>query len=190
MFTGWNLQRVEGFHKVFHSGAELGLRDAHACMGALHIPALVSARTAGSRTDLIDQVPLEFRNIGCRKSAVDSVVGGDVCHELIDRRSDRRLASQSFVQGQPARRIGNDLAGRNSASSGRRGWTVRLIDLYDPVPQHPVGLAYKTNRYQNLAAREFGVLCRMVMDEMVTGRVPSGVDRGLLKSGVKRQRAS
>lgn len=71
-----------------------------------------------------------------------------------------------------------------------RGPDVRLIDLYDPVPQHPVGLAYKTNRYQNLAAREFGVLCRMVMDEMVTGRVPSGVNRGLLKSGAKTERAS
>lgn len=72
----------------------------------------------------------------------------------------------------------------------QRGPDVRLIDLYDPVPQHPVGLAYKTNRYQNLAAREFGAFCRTVMDEMVAGRVPPRFNQRLAKSDTKAQRAS
>ena len=37
------------------------------------------------------------------------------------------------------------------------------VDLYDPVPRHPVGLAYRGNRYQDMAAREFGTLCRTTM---------------------------
>jgi LysR family transcriptional regulator, cyn operon transcriptional activator len=34
----------------------------------------------------------------------------------------------------------------------------RIIDLYDPVPRHSVRLAYRGNRYQNIAARD-GTFC-------------------------------
>ena len=44
---------------------------------------------------------------------------------------------------------------------GRTG--LRIIDLYDPVPHHAVGLVYRQNRHQSLAAREFGTMCRSVM---------------------------
>lgn len=40
------------------------------------------------------------------------------------------------------------------------GSGLQIIDLYDPAPRHSAGLAYRSNRYQNIAAREFGTLCR------------------------------
>jgi LysR family transcriptional regulator, cyn operon transcriptional activator len=47
------------------------------------------------------------------------------------------------------------------------GSGLRTIDLYDPVPRHSVGLAYQANRYQNIAAREFGTLCRTTMTRLL-----------------------
>lgn len=44
---------------------------------------------------------------------------------------------------------------------------LRMIDLYDPVPRHSVGLAYRMNRYQNLASKEFGTLCRSIMANLL-----------------------
>jgi LysR family transcriptional regulator, cyn operon transcriptional activator len=44
---------------------------------------------------------------------------------------------------------------------------LRIIDLYDPIPRHSVGLAYHANRYQNLAAKEFGNLCRSIMASLI-----------------------
>lgn len=49
---------------------------------------------------------------------------------------------------------------------------LKIIDLYDPVPRHAVGLAYRSNRYQNLAAREFGVLCRSTMESLLANGRP------------------
>lgn len=43
------------------------------------------------------------------------------------------------------------------------GTKLRIIDLYDPVPHHSVGLVHRQNRYQNLAAKEFGTLCHSIM---------------------------
>ena len=48
---------------------------------------------------------------------------------------------------------------------------IRMVELYDPIPRHSVGLAYKSNRYQNLAAREFGNLCRAIMDDLIANRL-------------------
>jgi LysR family cyn operon transcriptional activator len=50
------------------------------------------------------------------------------------------------------------------------GTKLRMIDLYDPVPRHWVGIVYKHNRYQNLAAQEFGSLCRSVMEDLLRNR--------------------
>jgi LysR family cyn operon transcriptional activator len=47
------------------------------------------------------------------------------------------------------------------------GSGLRIIDLYDPVPRHPVGLAYRANRSQNMAAKEFGNLCRATMTRLL-----------------------
>lgn len=44
----------------------------------------------------------------------------------------------------------------------------RTLELYDPVPCHQVGLAYRTDRYQNLAAKEFALLCKETVDELRT----------------------
>lgn len=43
--------------------------------------------------------------------------------------------------------------------------TVRLIELYDPVPMHSVGLVYRTRRHLSLAAQAFIRLCQAVEDE-------------------------
>jgi DNA-binding transcriptional LysR family regulator len=47
------------------------------------------------------------------------------------------------------------------------GSELRIVDLYDPVPRHSVGLAYRGNRYQNIAAREFGTLCRTTITRLL-----------------------
>lgn len=46
------------------------------------------------------------------------------------------------------------------------GGDLQLIDLYDPIPRHAVGLAYLTKRYRSLAAEEFAQLCRVTMKEL------------------------
>lgn len=48
------------------------------------------------------------------------------------------------------------------------GSGLRIIELYDPVPHHSVGLAYAAHRHQNRAAKEFGTLCQTTMDELLT----------------------
>jgi len=44
---------------------------------------------------------------------------------------------------------------------------LRIIGLCDPVPRPSVGLAYRSNRYHNIAAREFGTLCRTTMPRLL-----------------------
>ena len=46
------------------------------------------------------------------------------------------------------------------------GSGLRIIDLYDPAPRHSVGLANQANRCQNIAASEFGTLCRTTMTRL------------------------
>ncbi len=48
------------------------------------------------------------------------------------------------------------------------GKDLQVIDLYGPTPRHSVGLAFLTNRYQNLAAKEFGNLCLSTMATLRT----------------------
>ena len=47
------------------------------------------------------------------------------------------------------------------------GSGARIIDLYDPAPRHSVGLAYRGNRYQNMAAREFDTIRRTTMTRLL-----------------------
>jgi LysR family transcriptional regulator, cyn operon transcriptional activator len=44
---------------------------------------------------------------------------------------------------------------------------LRIIDLYDPIPRHSVGLAYRMDRYQNLASKEFASLSRSIMETLL-----------------------
>jgi LysR family cyn operon transcriptional activator len=37
---------------------------------------------------------------------------------------------------------------------------LQLVDLYDPIPRHRVGLIFLTKRYRSLAAEEFARLCQ------------------------------
>ncbi len=48
------------------------------------------------------------------------------------------------------------------------GARFRLIELYDTVPRHSVGLVSLANRYQNRAAKEFATLCRTTMAQLMT----------------------
>lgn len=47
------------------------------------------------------------------------------------------------------------------------GLTFKTIELYDPVPHHAVGLVYRSDRHHNLAAKEFGTLCRDTMTSLL-----------------------
>lgn len=62
---------------------------------------------------------------------------------------------------------------------------LRMIDLYDPVPRHAVGLAYRFNRYQNLAAKEFGALCRSIMGSLLAQQ-PAPQSRQVVSGSTKR----
>lgn len=46
------------------------------------------------------------------------------------------------------------------------GGALRIIELYDPVPRHPVGLAHLANRHLGLAAQEFIRLCRRTLADL------------------------
>lgn len=46
------------------------------------------------------------------------------------------------------------------------GGVLRSIRLCDPVPKHPVGLAYLANRHLGLAAQEFIRLCRSTLADL------------------------
>jgi LysR family transcriptional regulator, cyn operon transcriptional activator len=48
------------------------------------------------------------------------------------------------------------------------GARFRIIELYDPVPRHSVGVVFLANRYQNIAAKEFAALCRSTMAHLMT----------------------
>ena len=47
------------------------------------------------------------------------------------------------------------------------GLALKTIALYDPIPHHAVGLVFRSDRYQNLAAKEFGNLCRETMSTLL-----------------------
>jgi LysR family cyn operon transcriptional activator len=46
--------------------------------------------------------------------------------------------------------------------------SLQVVDIYDPTPRHPVGLAFLKHRHQNLAASEFANLCRTTMNELLS----------------------
>lgn len=46
------------------------------------------------------------------------------------------------------------------------GGALRIIELYDPAPKHPVGLAHLANRHLGLAAQEFIRLCRSTLADL------------------------
>ncbi|WP_447599993.1 LysR family transcriptional regulator [Nitrospira sp. Nam80] len=47
------------------------------------------------------------------------------------------------------------------------GSELQIVDIYDPVPRHPVGLAFLKRRHQNLAATEFANLCQSTVKELL-----------------------
>ena len=44
---------------------------------------------------------------------------------------------------------------------------LQIVDIYDPTPRHPVGLAFLKHRHQNLAATEFANFCQSTMKELL-----------------------
>ena len=48
------------------------------------------------------------------------------------------------------------------------GSKFRLIELYNPVPRHSVGLISLANRYQSLAVKEFARLCGTTTAQLMT----------------------
>src|SRR2546425_9831739 len=68
-------------------------------MRGAHIASRVGARTAGGRADLIHQVYLQSRDVGTGKPAVNTAVGSNPRHKVIDHGCDRRLPTQTLIQG-------------------------------------------------------------------------------------------
>jgi len=50
-----------------------------------------------------------------------------------------------------------------------RGTVLRVIELYDPVPRHDVGVASLAHRHLGKAAQEFVRLCRAMLDDLQSG---------------------
>jgi LysR family transcriptional regulator, cyn operon transcriptional activator len=50
-----------------------------------------------------------------------------------------------------------------------RGTVLRVIELYDPVPRHDVGVAALAHRHLGKAAQEFVRLCRAMLDDLQSG---------------------
>lgn len=50
-----------------------------------------------------------------------------------------------------------------------RGTGLRVIELYDPVPRHDVGVVSLAQRHLGTAAREFVYLCRATLDDLQVG---------------------
>jgi len=61
------------------------------------------------------------------------------------------------------------------------GSGLRILDLYNPAPRYSAELAYWGNRYQNIAARELGTLCRTTMTSLFTR--PKHSHRGTVTTG-------
>jgi LysR family cyn operon transcriptional activator len=64
------------------------------------------------------------------------------------------------------------------------GLSLRIIDLDHPVPHHSVGLVYRSDRYQNLAAKEFGNLCRATMETLMTQAKKAPARRGRARAAM------
>jgi len=62
------------------------------------------------------------------------------------------------------------------------GARFRLIELYDPVTRHSVGLVSLANRYQNRAAKELTTLCRTTMAQLMTKSESSASRRHLRRA--------
>ena len=58
------------------------------------------------------------------------------------------------------------------------GTDLQIIDIYDPTPRHPVGLAYLKNKHQNLAAKEFATLCQITMKDLFSESRRITTDKG------------
>jgi DNA-binding transcriptional LysR family regulator len=54
-----------------------------------------------------------------------------------------------------------------------RGGALQVIELYDPVPRHPVGLVHLANRSLGIAAQEFIRLCRSTLETLDVEAGPS-----------------
>ena len=59
---------------------------------------------------------------------------------------------------------------------------LQVVDIYDPIPRHPVGLAFLKHRHQNLAATEFANLCQVTMKHLLSESRRSPVARAGTRS--------
>lgn len=53
------------------------------------------------------------------------------------------------------------------------GHVLRVVELYDPVPRHPVGLAHLKKRHLGPAAQEFMHFCRTALSDLKVSPVAS-----------------
>lgn len=58
---------------------------------------------------------------------------------------------------------------------------LRVLDLYDPVPKHTVGLVSLAHRHLGKAAQEFVRLCRATLDDLQVDHEDQGTEVGTRK---------
>jgi DNA-binding transcriptional LysR family regulator len=64
-----------------------------------------------------------------------------------------------------------------------RGTGLRMIGLYDPVPRHSVGLAYRVDRHMGKAAQAFMDLCRLALEDIHVDSESMTTNSRLLSKG-------
>ena len=67
------------------------------------------------------------------------------------------------------------------------GSGLRLVDLYDPVPKHTVGLVSLAHRHLGKAAQEFIRLCRATLDDLQVHREDDAAEASPAKKAVHAQ---
>src|SRR6266481_6917172 len=120
LLLGGHLELGERLDQVLDRRVPLRVRDAHARVDGLHVPAQVGAWPAGRIADLVGQLSLELRDLAgvqALEAAVDAGIGRQVGHEVVHDALDRLAATEPLVQ----RGLGRHIRRRRSAGGERSG---------------------------------------------------------------------
>src|SRR6476661_9857203 len=101
-------------------------------MRRVHVATAVRARPAGRRTDLVDELRLQARDVRPSKLAVDPGIAGTTGDEVVDHRRDRGLAAEALIEGLTHFGVPPP-PGRRPAEEGPRSATQRQISAYARV---------------------------------------------------------
>jgi LysR family cyn operon transcriptional activator len=144
---------------------------------ALVVPAAAKLQQSRMRMQDLGHLPLVLMPIDyCLRKMVEAECAKVGVHpQVVLEMSSPEGILQAVAEG-----AGATILPELYVRSRLNGSQLQLVDLYDPTPRHPVGVAYLSKRYRNVAAEEFAQLCRLTMKEMLSSPRPvsSALQRG------------